>query len=240
MSTVDCWVLTVKNRSNFSVTCFFDQHQTYKLCIKVVERIINTSINFVITSGTDGMESLSSKLEKLASFFSTRSRNSLISAELYHLKHYNCCWICDINFMNYGEKANQRYLIPKNFVGQAHNECNCKRRTINFAPIVLHNWIDYVMYHIVTAFYSASQTKKLILFWALSQKSFLNFGAFIWTIKRKSDEVILQGILSRKDENIEIITRYSPTYSNWFYNQRKNIFSDKTFKNRKGFRGCKS
>ena len=57
------------------------------------------------------------------------------------------CWICEKPF---GEEAKvlDHCHYPGKFLGLAHNECNLKRRTLNFIPVVAHNFSNYDLHHL--------------------------------------------------------------------------------------------
>ena len=155
-------VSTVKNRPETSSTSIFEQHQPCSYCIMVIERNNPTPIHFDIYTGPGCMERLLAKLEKLARFFYNQKRKFLLFYGVAPSKKaYNCCWICNNELVNDAEKVLNHCHFIGSFIGYAHNECNLKRRNINFTPIVAHNMMNYDMHHIVKALHSASGYKNL-------------------------------------------------------------------------------
>ena len=137
------------------------------------------------------MERLLAKLEKLARFFYNQKRKfPIFNGVAPSKKAYNCCWICNNEFVNDAEKVIDHCHFTGSFIGFAHSECNLKRRTINFTPIVAHNMMKYDMHHIVKALHSASQDTKINVIPTNDKKLIaLNFGVHNETKKRKTNEV---------------------------------------------------
>ena len=184
-------VSTVKDKPEIFSTSIIEQHQPCSYCIMVIERNNPTPIHFDTYTGPDCMERLLAKLEKLARFFYNQKRKvPIFNGVAPSKKAYNCCWICNNEFVNDAEKVLDHCHFTGIFIGYAHNECNLKRRTINFTPIVAHNMMDYDMHHIVKALHSASQDTKINVIPTNDEKFIaLNFGVHIETKKRKTIEV---------------------------------------------------
>ena len=184
-------VSTVKNQPEISSTSIIEQHQPCSYCIMVIERNSPTPIHFDIYTEPDCMERLLSKLEKLARFFYNQKRKfPIFNGVAPSKKAYNCCLICNNEFVNDAEKVLDHCHFTGIFIGYAHNECNLKRRTINFTQIVAHNMMNYGMHHVVKALHSASQDTKINVIPTNDEKFIaLNFGVHIETKKRKTNEV---------------------------------------------------
>ena len=62
------------------------------------------------------------------------------------------CWICDgqfgINREIEDDKVVDHCHYSGKFLGFAHPECNLKRKTINFIPVVAHNSSNYDLHHV--------------------------------------------------------------------------------------------
>ena len=104
-------------------------------------------------------------------------------------KRHVKCWICNVDFNNDAEKVLDHCHFNGQFIGHARIECNLKRRTLNYTPVIAHNMMNYDLNHIVKL-HSASQSTKIEVIPTNDEKFFaLNFGVFIETRKRKRDEV---------------------------------------------------
>ena len=57
------------------------------------------------------------------------------------------CWICEKPFGEEAKVLDHCHYSGK-FLGIAHNECNLKRRTLNFIPVVAHNLSNYDLHHL--------------------------------------------------------------------------------------------
>ena len=186
-------VFTVKIRAETSSTSIIEQHQPCSYFIMVIERNNPTPIHFDVYTGPDCMERLLAKLEKLARFFYNQKRKfPILNGVAPSKKAYYCCWVCNNEFFNDFEKVIDHCHFTGSFIGYAHNECNLKRRTINFTPIFVHNVMNSGKHRIVKAFHSASQDTKIIVIPINDEKFIaLNFEVHIETKKRKTNEVFV-------------------------------------------------
>ena len=60
----------------------------------------------------------------------------------------NDCWICNKPFEQDQEKVLDHCLYSGNISGWAHSQCNFKRKSKNFAPVIGHNMAGYDIHHI--------------------------------------------------------------------------------------------
>ena len=63
------------------------------------------------------------------------------------------CWICEGQFGMNGEDVELDKVLDHchysgKFLGFAHSECNLKRRSIQFIPVVAHNLSNYDLHHV--------------------------------------------------------------------------------------------
>ena len=143
------------------------------------------------------MTRLLTKLEKLARFFYYQKRkfpDFIGSAP--PKKDFPCCWICNVAFESDTEKVLDHCHSTGKFFGYAHNECNLKRRTISYTPIIAHNMMNYDLLQIVKAIHTASRTTKFDVIATNDEKFIaLNFGIFMEKRKRKRGEVAVHEYL---------------------------------------------
>ena len=108
--------------------------------------------------------------------------------------HTNC-WICNVAFENEDEKVLDHCHFSGKLLGYAHNECNLKRRTLNYTPVIAHNMMNYDLHnlhHIVKTLDSTSENVKIEVIPTNDEKFIaLNYGVYIERRKRKRDEVFV-------------------------------------------------
>ena len=185
-------VQTVKNNQNISGTYALEQHLPCSYCLLVIEHRNPEPIYFDIYRGPDCMERFLSKIEKLARhFFIRREFPKFIGVARAKTIHTNC-WICNAAFENEDEKVLDHCHFSGQFLWYAHNECNLKRRTLNYTPVIAHNMMNYDLHHIVKTLHSASENVKIDVI-PTNDKKFiaLNYGVYIERRKRKRDEVFV-------------------------------------------------
>ncbi|XP_075241649.1 uncharacterized protein LOC142336624 [Convolutriloba macropyga] len=159
----------------------------------VIERGNPEPIHFDIYTGPDCMERFLSKIEKLAKFFYHQKRKYPIFIGKPPSKIFQtCCWICDVPFETDDEKVLDHCHFRGQFLGYAHNECNLKRRTLDYTPVIAHNMMNYDLHHIVKTLHSATANVKIEVIPTNDEKFIaLNYGVYIETRRRKRDEVAI-------------------------------------------------
>ena len=184
-------VATAKSNPMTSSTCALEHHLPCSYCLIVVEHNNPEPIHFDIYTGPDFMKRFITKIEKLARFFYHQKRKfpKFIGAAPLQ-STFSRCWICDVAFNNDNEKVLDHCHYSGQFIGYAHVECNLKRRTLNFTPVIARNMMNYDLHHIVKSLHTASESTKIEVIPTNDEKFIaLNFGVFIETRKRKQDEV---------------------------------------------------
>ena len=186
-------VATVKNHPNVSSTHASEKHLPCSYCLMVIERGNPEPIHFDIYTGLDCMERFLSKIEKLAKFFYHQKRKYPIFIGKPPSKTFHtCCWICDVPFETDDEKVLDHCHFWGQFRGYAHNECNLKRRTLDYTPVIAHNMMNYDLHHIVKTLHSATANLKIEVIPTNDEKFIaLNYGVYIETRRRKRDEVAI-------------------------------------------------
>ena len=155
-------VTTVKNHPNVSSTHALEKHLPCSYCLMVIERGNPEPIHFDIYTGPDCMERFLSKIEKLAKFFYHQKRKYPIFIGKPPSKTFHtCCWICDVPFETDDEKILDHCHFRGQFLGYARNECNLKRRTLDYTPVIAHNMMNYDLHHIVKTLHSATANVKI-------------------------------------------------------------------------------
>ena len=184
---------TVKNHPSVSSTHALEKHLPCSYCLMVIERGNPEPIHFDIYTGPDCMERFLSKIEKLAKFFYHQKRKYPIfigkpPSKIFH----TCCWICNVPFETDDEKVLDHCHFRGQFLGYAHNECNLKRRTLDYTPVIAHNMMNYDLHHIVKTLHSATANVKIEVI-PTNDKKFiaLNYGVYIETRRPKRDEVAI-------------------------------------------------
>ena len=156
----------------------------------VIERGNPEPIHFDIYTGPDCMERFLSKIEKLAKFFYHQKRKYPIFIGKPPSKTFHTfCWICDVPFETDDEKVLDHCHFGGQFLSYAHNECNLKRRTLDYTPVIAHNMMNYELHHIVKTLHSATANVKIEVIPTNDEKFIaLNYGVYIETRRRKRDE----------------------------------------------------
>ena len=57
------------------------------------------------------------------------------------------CWICCSPFVDETKVLDHCHYSGK-FLGYAHNQCNLKRRSTNYVPVIAHNSSNYDIHHL--------------------------------------------------------------------------------------------
>ena len=154
----------------------------------VIERENPEPVHFDNYTGPDCMTRLLTKLENLARFFYYQKRNF---TDFIGSAPLSCCWSCNVAFKKDTKKVLDHCHSTGKFFGYAHNECNRKRRTINYTPIIAHNMMNYDLHRIVKAIHTALRTKKFDVITTKDEKFIaLNFGIFMEKRKRKRGEIM--------------------------------------------------
>ena len=184
-------VATVRSNPTISSSSALEQHLPCSYCMIVVERNNPEQLHFDIYTGPDCMERFVTKIEKLAIHFYRQKRKfPCFLGTAPPRDTWSKCWICNVDFNNDAEKVLDHCHFNGKFIGYAHSECNLKRRTVNYTPVIVHNMMNYDLHHIEHALHSASQSTKIEVIPTNDEKFIaLNFGVFIETRKRKRDEV---------------------------------------------------
>ena len=176
-------VATVKNNPTISSTSALEQHLPCSYCMIVVERNNPEPLHFDIYTGPDCMERFVTKIEKLAKHFYRQKRKfPCFLGTAPPRDTWSKCWICNVDFNNDAEKVLDHCHFNGQFIGYAHSECNLKRRTLNYTPVIAHNMMNYDLHHIVKSLHLASQSTKIEVIPTNDEKFIaLNFGVFIET-----------------------------------------------------------
>ena len=184
-------VATVRNNPTISSTSALEQHLPCSYYMIVFERNNPEPLHFDIYTGLDCMERVVSKTEKLAKNFYHQKRNShvFLGQHLQETRGQSVGLVKLISTM-IPKKVLDHCHFNGQFIGYAHSECNLKRRTLNYTPVIAQNMMNYDLHHIVKSLHSASQSTEIEVIPTNDEKSIaLNFGVFIETRKRKRDEV---------------------------------------------------
>ena len=107
------------------------------------------------------------------------------------LKNFSARWFSP--FENEDEMFRAQCHLSGQFLGYAHNECNLKRRTLIFTPVIEHNLMrKYDLHHIVKRLHSASENVNIDVIPTNDEKfTAMNYGVYIETRKRKRDKVFV-------------------------------------------------
>ena len=134
------------------------------------------------------MERFLSKIEKFAGHFLHQRRKFPIFIGCPCKTIHTNCWIRNFAFENKDQKVLDHCHFSGQFLGYAHNECNLKRRTLNYTPVIAHNLMNYDLHHFVKTLHSASENDKIDVIPTNDEKFIsLNYGVYIETRKRKRD-----------------------------------------------------
>ena len=96
------------------------------------------------------------------------------------------CWICEKLF---GEESKvlDHCHYTGNFLGLADNECNLKRRTLNFIPVVAHNLSNYDLHHLCNELHHFAKECRINVIPQTSEKYIsLTVGVPVRTYKDKN------------------------------------------------------
>ena len=124
-------------------------HQPCGFCLVGVEHGNIEPLFVQLERSEDCMEKLIKALESIAREFHARKQTHRYFTGTAPIDPDEIidCWICEKPF---GEEAKvlDHCHHTGNFLGLAHNECNLKRRTLNFIPVVAHNLSNYDLHHL--------------------------------------------------------------------------------------------
>ena len=189
-------VATAKNSSTISSTATLEQHYPRSYCMIIIERDNPGRLHFDIYTGPDCMERFVTKIEKLAkySYHQKRKFPSFLGTAPPR-ERWSKCWICKADFNNYIENVLDHCHFNGQFIRYAHSACK-----LNYTPVIANNMMDYDLHHIVKSLHSASQSTKIEVIPTNDEKFIaLNFGVFMETRKRKSDDLAVYEYLRFTD-----------------------------------------
>ena len=96
------------------------------------------------------------------------------------------CWICEKPFGEEAKVLDHCHYSGK-FLGLAHNECNLKRRTLNFIPVVAHNLSNYDLHHLFKELHRFAKDCRINVIPQTSEKYIsLSVGVPVRTYKDKN------------------------------------------------------
>ena len=99
------------------------------------------------------MEEIISSLELLARHIYLEKRKNILLSPEYdqELEDATVSWICKNDFFDNGQVVLDHFHYTNKFLGWPHNECNIKRKTTNYTPVVAHIFSNFDLSFIIKA-----------------------------------------------------------------------------------------
>ena len=154
------------------------------------------------------------------------------------------CWICEQPFLDELKVLDHCHYTGK-YLGYAHDQCNLKRRSINYIPVIAHNSSNYDIHHLCKNLHEFESQCKIELVPVTNEKYItVNIGVRVnsYTDKRgvvKNVYEYLRYIDSYRflPSSLEKLVSYLPTESfqildNYFQNHQP---IERELLHRKGF-----
>ena len=98
------------------------------------------------------------------------------------------CWICgaELNTSSQDPTVLDHCHFTGKFLGWAHAQCNLKRKTLNFTPLIAHNLANYDLHHVVSALQSLNDKNAISVVPSTSGKFIsLQIGVHMKTTQNK-------------------------------------------------------
>ena len=163
-------------------------HKPCGFCLVGVEHG-NTEPLFVqLDRSEDCMEKLIKALETIAREFHARKQTHRYFTGTAPIDPDEIidCWICEKPFGEEAKVLDHCHYTGK-FLGLAHNECNLKRRTLNFIPVVAHNLSNYDLHHLCKDLHHFAKDCRINVIPQTSEKYIsLSVGVPVRTYKDKN------------------------------------------------------
>ena len=96
------------------------------------------------------------------------------------------CWICEKPFGEEAKVLDHCHYSGK-FLGLVHNDCNSKRRTLNFIPVIAHNLSNYDLHHLCKELHRFAKECRINVIPQTTEKCIsLSVGVPVRTYKDKN------------------------------------------------------
>ena len=129
-------------------------HQPSGFCLVGIEHGNANPIFMQLERSENCMEKFVEALEKIAHEFHQKKQSNRYYRDPVpeRPKEAQLCWICEGQFGIDRDIEDDKVIdhchYSGKFLGFAHPECNLKRKTINFIPIMAHNLSNYDLHHV--------------------------------------------------------------------------------------------
>ena len=132
-----------------SNTSVIESHQPCGFCFTVIESGSLQPAYLSIERSESCMKTLAQQLQSLAREIYQRKQSHRVyrGRPPYPSDQATECWICCLPFVHEPKVLDHCHYSGK-FLGYAHNQCNLKRRSINYVPVIAHNSSNYDLHHL--------------------------------------------------------------------------------------------
>ena len=188
-----------------SSTQTIEIHQPCGYALAVIKFGKKDLLKFELKRGPNVMEELISSLEALARqiYVEKRKYYTLTGITDQEREDATICWICENDFSDNDQVVLDHCHYTNKFLGWAHNECNVKRKTTNYIPVVAHNLSNYDLQFIIKAL-AKSDSENTFSVIPASEEKYISLTISVY-IKTYTDK---NGKIKKLYENLRFIDSY--------------------------------
>ena len=126
-----------------------EKHEPCGFCFVIVEHGLVEPVHVEIDRSESCMKKLTTHLQSVAREVYKRKQSHRVfrGSAPYQSDEATQCWICLSPFGCETIVLDHCHYSGK-FLGYAHSQCNLKRRSINYTPVIAHNSSNYDLHHL--------------------------------------------------------------------------------------------
>ena len=139
--------------SDASSTEVIEQQTPSGFALTLIENGFSIPKEFVIDSSKNCMTNYIKNLHEMAGevYYAKRRFPAYLGQQVSNRSSTVECWICGEPFGPEDTKVLDHCYHHGDFLGFAHEKCNCIRRTIIFTPLIGLNFANYDLHHVCLA-----------------------------------------------------------------------------------------
>ena len=142
-------VPTNVSQNQDSKTRVLEKHEPCGFCFAIIEEGSDQPAYLSIDRSESCMKKLAHQLQSVAREVYQRKQSHRVfqGRPPYTSDQATECWICCSPFVDETKVLDHCHYSGK-FLGYAHNQCNLKRRSTNYVPVIAHNSSNYDIHHL--------------------------------------------------------------------------------------------
>ena len=126
-----------------------EKHEPCGFCFAIIEEGSDQPAYLSIDRSESCIKKLAHQLQSVAREVYQRKRSHRVfqGRPPYTSDQATECWICCSHFVDETKVLDHCHYSGK-FLGYAHNQCNLKKRSTNYVPVIAHNSSNYDIHHL--------------------------------------------------------------------------------------------